>query len=181
MTITLKVSSTLLSHLMTYEVDGGSVGTLLFEAGGRLSYPGRADLERLMGYPEPYTLEHECRTVQGLSKKTASAIRFLAGAATLKFKGFDPTLDMLWGVHDAYSPEEREGPSVDRVVAALVMVEHVSSEHQVLLAVSNDVYLAALLLVQGMHAAGFPPTQAGLESLFDGAEPACCGLGLVEI
>lgn len=42
--ITVRTNLSLLEHLSTFEVDGGTVASLLFE-GGRLSYPGRKEIE----------------------------------------------------------------------------------------------------------------------------------------
>lgn len=176
--ITIKNSKTLLQHLETYAVDGGTVASVLFE-GGRLSYPGRKALEHELGYIEPYTLDHEARTISGLSKKVSASIRLLARDVTIRMSGFDLTLDLLWESHQAYQPMKDEGPSLDRLVAALVAV-HMANDKNIYVN-DRDADEACYILVSGMHDVGFPPTIDMLEELWDGAPPASVGLGMVEV
>lgn len=183
--IVVRHSPDLMQHLSSFEVDGATVASLLFD-GGRLLYPGRKQLESELGYIEPYTLELEARVIEGLSKKAQEAIRLLTEhlfATTV----LDPTLEVLWGSHDAWMAN---GISLDRLVAALVMVERIGEEQATGLAdresgrrggVDQRLVDAAYLLVQELHSLGFPPTRESLEEIFDGAEPACVGLGLVEL
>lgn len=179
MTITVRHSPQLQLHLETFEVDGATVASVLFN-GGRLSYPGRKEMEVMLGYTEPYTLSHEARVIEGLPRKVVVAIRMLAGRVPLVRK-VDETLDLLWTAHEDWIVN---GISPDRLVAALVMTQ--------LLAYENDLYplegmlreeltVHAYELVKGMHMVGFPPSHESLEELFDGAPPACVGLGLVDI
>lgn len=172
--ITVRPNLKLMEHLKTYEVDGGTVDSLLFE-GGRLSYPGRKDIEHQLGYIEPYTLELEARVIEGLPQKMVAAIRLLSREAISRrwFKEIDPTLELLWMAHGAF----HEGVSLDRLVAALVMVDYAVNERTF----DEDIEIAAHVLVHGLHTLGFPPSEEGLEELFDGAPPACIGLGLVEL
>jgi len=179
--LTVKFSSELHAHLSSFLVDGASVGDVLFE-GGRLAYPGRKDIEYQLGYTEPYTLELEARIVEGFSPAVNAAIRFLAAIATDVHSSEEETLRLLWESHREYSLEQsragrEEGPALDRLVAALVTIEdarQAGSTDQIIIA-------AASALIKALHIAGIPPTPAGLEELFDGADPACVGLGLVEI
>ena len=173
--ITVRLSSTLRHHLETYEVDAATVASVLFD-GGRFSYPGRKEMEYELAYTEPYTLDHESRVIEGLPRKVTAAIRLLSHEATKRFKG-DPTLDMLWEAHEAYPRPEKEGPSLDRFVAALVMMQHAMDERTF----DDDIELACTALISGLQAEGFPPSSESLEELFDGAPPACVGLGLVDI
>lgn len=171
--VTVRTNLELLEHLKSFTQDGATVESLLFE-GGRLSYPGRKEIEYQLGYVEPYTLELEARVLEGLSPRVAAAIRILADEAQ-GLAMIDPTLELLWAAHGAW----RGGISLDRLVAALVMVEYATDDRSVLF--SDDVTRAAELLVQGLHSMGFPPNQHSLEELFDGAAPACVGLGLVDL
>lgn len=187
MSISVRTSVPLLEHLGSFEHDGGTVAAVLFE-GGRLSYPARREIEHMLGYTDPYTLELEARVIEGMSSQWNAAVRFLARLATEQHRG-DPTLDLLWGAHHSFMYPEGTGrptkgagqaPSIDRLVAALVTVQ----KYQDLLAGGEHLVLgviieAAEVMVQGLHAEGLPPTMAGLEELFDGADPACVALGLV--
>lgn len=168
--ISVRTNPELRKHLETFEVDGATVDSLLFE-GGRLSYPGRKEIEYQLGYVEPYTLDLEARVIEGIAPKMAAAIRVLADGA--KGMVFDPTLELLWAAHSSW----RGGISLDRLVAALVMVEFALDGRTL----DPDLERAAEILVKGLHTIGFPPTEAGLEELFDGAPPACVGLGLVDL
>lgn len=147
--------------------------------GGRLSYPGRKDLEAEMGGLDPYTISHEARTAKGLPIDLTAAVRFLARQVTLAFGESDPRLGLLWGVHDefSYGLAEPGEVSLDRFVGALVGVEQVRRGH----GVTPESLEAAEVVLMGMHSLGLPPTHLGLEELFDGAFPACVGLGIVEI
>lgn len=176
MVILIRQSDRLLEHLRTYEVDGATIESLLFE-GGRLNYPGRQRIEQQLGFADPYTIEMEARTIDGLFQSISTSIRFLAREASRKFHGHDPTLDLLWEVHDAYPRWGFEGPSLDRLVAALVMVQHVLENDSD----DEDVKYACGVLVNGLTAVGFPPSERALEEIWDGAAPACVGLGLVSV
>jgi hypothetical protein len=171
--IVIRTNTELLDHLRSFVHDGATVDSLLFE-GGRLAYPGRREIEYQLGYVEPYTLELEARVIEGLPKKVSSAIRVLADAARALAMS-EPTLDLLWAAHSSW----REGVSLDRLVAALVMVEYATDDRSWI--VDEDVQRAAEILIRGLHSTGFPPTDEGLEELFDGAPPACVGLGLVDL
>lgn len=175
--IVVRPNLKLMEHLRTFEYDGATVDSLLFE-GGRLAYPGRKEIEHKLGYIEPYTLELEARVIEGLPKKMSAAIRLLSREAVstpgpLAEDHLDPTLELLWMAHGAWNDEV----SLDRLVAALVMVEYATRVGPL----DPNVEMAAEVLVRGLHALGFPPTHEGLEELFDGAPPACIGLGLVEL
>jgi hypothetical protein len=172
--LTVRTNNELLNHLQAFDHDGATVDSLLFE-GGRLSYPGRKEIEYQLGYVEPYTLDLEARVIEGMSKKMAASIRLLSREAMSRrwFKDLDPTLELLWMAHGAW----HDGVSLDRLVAALVMVDYAMNERTF----DSDIEKACEVLVQGMYSLGFPPTEAGLEELFDGAPPACVGLGLVEL
>lgn len=171
--VTVRTNLELLDHLQKFEQDGASLAEVLFD-GGRLAYPGRKEIEYQLGYTEPYTLELEARVIEGLSKKMAAAIRILADSAR-ELALSEPTLELLWAAHSTW----RGGVSLDRLVAALVMVEYATDDRAVLL--DDDVKRAAEVLIRGLHSTGFPPTAEGLEELFDGAPPACVGLGLVDL
>ena len=175
--VTVRTNLELLEHLRTFEQDGATVAGALFE-GGRLSYPGRRELEYMLGYTEPYTLELEARVIEGLPRRMAAAIRILADVAG-DLASSEPTLDLLWAAHSTW----RSGVSLDRLVAALVVVEMLVSSNSVGTWYGRDADLqqAAQVLVGGMHSIGFPPSQASLEELFDGAPPAAVGLGLVDL
>ncbi len=172
--IVVRPNLKLMEHLRTFDVDGATVDSLLFE-GGRLAYPGRKEIEHQLGYIEPYTLELESRVVEGLSPKMKASIRLLSREAMSRrwFKDIDPTLELLWMAHGAW----HDGVSLDRLVAALVMVDYAMNERTF----DDDIEKASEVLVRGLHALGFPPTHDGLEELFDGAPPACIGLGLVDL
>jgi len=172
MTISVRHSPQLQHHLETYDVDGATVASVLFE-GGRLAYPERKRLEHELSYVEPYTLELECRVICGLPKPIAASIRYLARLATEKHRDHDPTLDLLWEAHSAWDGSE---PSIDRLVAALVAIEDAAGS------TGNELTVrAALVLVGYLHTQGLPPTVDGLEELWDGAAPACVGLCLVDL
>lgn len=171
----------LLNHLTTFAVDGATVASSLFE-GGRLAYPGRKAIEHELGYVEPYTLEMEARVILGFSVGMRVAVRFLASMATEFYRGKDDTLDLLWNSHNEFSYRDigESGPSPDRLMTALVAIEGLSSGE-----IEQDEMrfggLAAEQLVRALHKEGFPPNEASLEELFDGAWPACIGLNLVSI
>lgn len=173
MSLTVKHNPKLAEHLSTYEVDGATVESVLFE-GGRLAYPGRKEIEYHLGYEEPYTLALEARVIEGLSPRLATVIRFLADEAK-ELAMDDPTLELLWKSHSSW----RDGISLDRLVAALVMVQYATDDRSAVM--SDDVIKSAEMLVRGLHTIGFPPSGDALEELFDGAPPACVGLGLVEL
>lgn len=182
MTLVVKCSPGLMAHLDFYVVDGATVGSSLFE-GGRLTYPGRSQLEHDLGYSEPYTVWHECRVVTGFSGYARAAVRLLASWATSRHAAEDPTLDLLWQTHHAWSEDNERadgGPSLDRLVAALVAIEDLRKTEKFGDALLDHVD-AADLLVSAFHYHGFPPTLDGLEELMDGAFPAAVGLGLVEV
>lgn len=177
MNIAVRQSENLLQHLRNFEFEGATVESLLFD-GGRLSYPGRKEIEQQLGFADPYTLEMEARTLDGLFQSISTSIRFLAREATRTFHGkIDPTLDLIWGVHDAYPRHEDEGPSLDRLVAALVMVQHVLDVGST----DKDVQHACSVMINGLTAIGFPPSEKALEELCDGAPPICVGLNMVTI
>lgn len=171
--ISVRTSLALLHHLRTYEEDGSTVASALFD-GGRLSYPGRKDIEYEFSIIEPYTLELEARVIEGLPVKFRGSISFLARVATEAHRGLDPTLDLLWAAHSSF---RGEGVALDRLVAALVTVQDIKT-HGIEDAIACE---ASLRLIAGMHSLGLPPTHIGLEEIFDGADPACLGLGLVEL
>ncbi len=170
--ILVRTCQSLLEHLVSHEHDGTTVALSLF-SDGRLMYPGRRDVEEQMGAEDPYTLEHEARIVVGLGRRTEAAIRMLAREASARHTGHDPTLDLLWSAH--VSAPSSEGISLDRVVAALVAVQELSEGNWN----DPDVIEAAVVMIDGLRSAGFPPSRSGLEELFDGADPAVCGLGMV--
>jgi hypothetical protein len=174
--LTVRQSPTLLEHLRTYQVDGATVESALF-AGGRLQYPGRKEIEQELGYSDPYTLELESRVIDGFFQSISASIRFLSAEATAGLRGVDDTLDLLWGSHAAYPRRINEGPSLDRLVAALVMVEEARSGRQA----GADIEYASAVLVRGLTAAGFPAGRRALEEICADAPPACVGLGMVEI
>ncbi len=181
--IVVRPNQKLMEHLRTYEYDGATVDSLLFE-GGRLAYPGRKEIEHQLGYIEPYTLELEARVIEGLSPKMVAAIRLLSREAMCipgplkvwSHDDADPTLELLWMAHGSWDG----APSFDRLVAALVMIEY-TLEAGPQGTFDPMIEMAAEVLVRGLHKLGFPPTHEGLEELFDGAPPACVGLGLVEL
>lgn len=173
--LTIRSNPRLMEHLTTFAVDGATVDSLLFE-GGRLAYPGRKEIEYLLGYEEPYTLALEARVIEGISPQMAASIRTLGRfARTTSNDGrtdqIDSTLELLWLAHESW---DRNGISLDRLVAALVGV-NLALENK-----ADDVIEdACAVLIKELHLLGFPPTHEGLEELFDGAPPACVGLGLV--
>ncbi len=166
---------------MTFEVDGATVGTLLFENGGRLSYPGRKDIEYELKQAEPYTLDHEARVLEGLSKSLAASIRLLAFEATYRFCGHDSTLDLLWVSHNAYQTENKEHIALDRLVAALVSVQALQNGEWNHIKDAKILFEAAEVMILEMHRVGLPPTIDGLDELFDGAPPASVGLCLIDL
>lgn len=173
MTLVVRTSAALLAHLRLCGLEEEFFG------GGRLQYPGRREIEVQLGRPEPYTIDLEARVIEGLPRRAAAAVRFLSAAVTrraLRDPECDPTLELLWAAHGSYGAEPWS-PSLDRLVAALVGIEEVRSGRPAGLAEAD----AAVVLVTAMHAVGFPPTREGLEELFDGAPPACVGLGPVEV
>jgi len=173
--ITVKHSPTLKDWLSTCIVDGGTVDSLLFD-GGRLSYPGRQEIEVQLGMAEPYTLDHEARTIEGLSRKVQASIRLLSAHATRLYGDSDHTLHLLWEAHMLYPRPLGEGPSLDRLIAALVMVQMATTVE-----VDADIDYASVVLITALHAEGFSPSSAAIEELCDGAPPASVGLGLVDI
>lgn len=173
--LTVRQSPTLLEHLKSHEIDGATVAGVLFE-GGRLQYPGRQQVEQLLQESDPYTLELESRVVDGFYSSIEAAIRFLAKEATACVAFEEPTLDLLWGSHNAYRPPPREGPSLDRLIAALCMVERARS-----IGDDREVDHAAAILIRGLNSAGFPASVAALDEIWEDAPPACVGLGIVRI
>ena len=179
--VLIRQSEALLVHLREFELDGATVGSSLFE-GGRLSYPERRRLEHELGFIEPYTLQHEACVIDGMDRRWNAACRFLARIATRATS--DPTLDLLWGSHDAFSHAITEaGPqAIDRLVAALVTINMIlEAEARSGTPPSATVMRACEVLIVGLQAAGFPPSAESIEELSDGAVPACVGLGLVDI
>lgn len=176
--ISVRHSKDLLSHLSSFEVDGATVASALFD-GGRLSYPERRRMEHELSFTEPYQLEHEARVMLGMSSQWNAACRFLAKLATRKFSDSDPTLELLWTAHDAFAHLTKEAgpPSLDRLVAALVIV-HDARKHDL---VASVLFQACEVVVLGLQSEGFPPSGASLEEICDGALPACVGLGMVDI
>jgi hypothetical protein len=172
--VSVIVSQALLDHLQTWDHDGATVSSALF-GDGRLVYPGRDHVEHQMGAPDPYTLAHEARVIVGLGARAEAAIRLLAWEANRRHSNDDPTLELLWLSHE--SARSLEGPSPDRLVAALVSVQELSSGAWW----DPEAGVAAQVLVEELTRLGFPPSHEGLEELFDGAEPACVGLGLVQL
>lgn len=172
--VSVMVSDKLLAHLQTWDHDGTTVASSLFPD-GRLTYPGRDYVEEQMDAEEPYTLAHEARVIVGLGLRAEAAIRLLSWEATRRHAADDSTLELLWLSHESAGP--LEGPSPDRLVAALVSVQELTRGHWWDL----EAAAAAQVLVEELNRLGFPPTAEGLEELFDGAEPACVGLGLVEL
>lgn len=179
MTLSVKTDASLLSHLKEFDVDGSTVESALF-AGGRLTYPGRRDLEMQLGFDEPYTIGHEARVVIGLPPPLCKTIRLLANNALFVPDDIDPTLHLLWSSHSAWSSN---GISLDRIVAAAVMVEYVLESGLEQLPEQRLAVLEehSLRMIDDMRKAGFPLTRRSLEELFDGADPACVGLNLVEL
>lgn len=175
--LTVRTNLELLAHLRQFEHDGATVESLLFE-GGRLAYPGRKEIEYQLGYTEPYTLELEARVLEGLSPRMTASIRVLSRLARSMPNDdwsdqIDPTLELLWLAHEAW---DRNGISLDRLVAALCGVSFAMNNKQ-----DDVIEEACAVLIKGLHQLGFPPSHEGLEELFDGAEPACVGLGLVQL
>ncbi len=174
-------SPQLQQFLSSYEVDGTTVAAALFD-GGRLWYPGRRELEHALGYTEPYTLEHESRVIDELPAPVAKAIRLLARSAPSVLPELDPTLELLWEAHASWVPPSPLIVAGDRLVAALVTthaISEVGSPPEQF--VGGELAMAALRLITFMQSTGFPPSSAALEEIFDGAPPACVGLGLVDI
>jgi hypothetical protein len=184
--VSVRTSTALVEHLNTFEHDGGTVAGVLFE-GGRLAYPARKEIETMLGYTDPYTIELEARVIEGMSTQWNAAVRFLSRLATEQNRG-EQTLDLLWSAHHSFMYPEGtanykagagQKPSIDRLVAALVTIkkyeELLQTDHLVL----SVIVEASEVVVGGLHAVGLPPTMVGLEELFDGADPACVALGLV--
>lgn len=174
--IQIRTSPKLLEHLKTHEFDSATVDALLF-SGGRLHYPGRQNVEQELGYTDPYTIDMEARVIDGLSRKAAAAIRYLSNQITaeiVKGEYIDGALELLWATHAAYV-DEKASPALDRFVAALVMIQKSfdSKDHNIIAASER-------LLIE-LHKIGFPPTHESMEELFDGAPPACVGLGMVDL
>jgi len=173
---TLRVSHAppLEQHLSQFEVDGATVQSALF-ADGRLMYPGRHDVEQTMAAAEPYTLWHEARVIEGFYGSVNRAIWLLSETATELLSGRDATLELLWKSHAA-ARKLGLAPSLDRLAAALVMIEHLRGWTRV----GDPLDDAAIVLVKGMIAAGFPSSAVAFEEICDGAAPACVGLNIVE-
>lgn len=161
-------------HLSSYEFDGSTVEAALF-SDGRLMYPGRHDVEQTMRAAEPYTLSHEARVIEGFYGSIVRSIWVLSEAAA-DLPDLDPTLELLWQTHSA-ARRLNQPPSLDRLVAALVMVERIRGGGRA----ADPLGDAAYVLVRAMAAAGFPVSASALEEIWDGAAPACVGLDLVEI
>lgn len=172
--LSVKHSPGLERHLSTFEVDGITVASMLFPD-GRIFYPGRRQVEQLLQGPDPYTLAHEARVVEGLYGSVVRSIWVLSAAAT-EMPDLDPTLEVLWASHASSRPATGGAPSLDRLVAALVAVQAAREGSQRNPAVEE----AAVVLVRALDSLGFPPRPPSLEELWDGAAPACVGLGLVE-
>lgn len=168
-------SPKLMEHLAKFEVDGTTVEATLF-ADGRLMYPGRHDIEQTMKAPEPYTMWHEARVIEGLFESISTAIWKLS-AFVSSADDLDPTLEVLWRSH-ANSEGLRIPPSPDRLVAAMVAIEKLKDSRR---PSGDHLDEAAYVLVRGFAAAGFPLSANALEEIWDGAAPACVGLGLVDI
>ena len=175
-------SDALMLHLETFEDDGATVASLLFD-GGRLSYPERQHMEYQLGFSEPYTLYHEARVMTGMGPQWNAACRFLARLATRKSAGHDPTLDLLWTAHDAFShlSNPAEDPALDRLIAALVTIHDARKLERRDGTGAGTLVRAGEILIRGLHSQGFPPSSAALEELCDGAMPACVGLGMIDI
>lgn len=171
-------SESLLLHLQSFEVDGATVASSLFD-GGRLSYPERRRMEYELGFSEPYLLEHECRIIDGMTPQWNAACRFLARLATRRVTEVDPTLDLLWASHDAFAHSMRDAgsPALDRLVAALVTIQD-ARKHDL---VTSVLYRACEIVIRGLQSEGFPPSCLALEEICDGAVPACVGLGMIDI
>lgn len=184
--MSVQPSIPLLLHLQSFEMDGATVASSLFD-GGRLSYPERRRMEHELGFIEPYALEHESRTLEGMSVQWNAACRFLARIATRWASDIDPTLDLLWGSHDAFAhlTKDAEAQALDRLIAALVTVER--TRHLVVSDVTengkptNVLIRACEVLIRGLQANGFPPSGLALEEICDGAMPACIGLGMIDV
>lgn len=171
--IVLRHSRTLAEFLGQFtDSDGGSFAELIF-ADGRLAYPARTDIEKVLGFDDPHTLDHESRVFHGASPRFSSAVKLLAAEATDRLQGWDPTLDLLWSAHHTALREVGE-VSVDRLVAALVAVQMFASGAWN----PTEWDMPALALVEEMHMAGMPPTKHVLSEL---GEPACVLLGLVDV
>lgn len=170
--ISIVHSQELQEHLETHIHDGTTVAASLFE-GGRLAYPERKRLEYELNFVEPYTLDLEARVIVGLPKPIAACVRYLARVATENHRGHDETLDLLWDAHSSWGGTD---PSLDRLAAALVAIADQSKSEK-----NELVERAALALVAYLHSQGFPPNERGLEELWDGAPPACVGLGMVDL
>jgi hypothetical protein len=172
--VVVRQNLNLLEHLKSFSHDDATVDSLLFD-GGRLSYPGRKEIEHQLGYIEPYTIDLEARVIEGLPKSMLAAIRLLCSEAISHrwIKDIDPTLELLWMAHSSWQGP----PSFDRLIAALVMVDYAMNHGTG----DSDIEEACAVLIKGLHSLGFPPTVDGLEELFDGAPPASVGLGLVDL
>lgn len=175
-------SEPLFLHLKSFEVDDATVASSLFD-GGRLSYPERRRMEYELGFSEPYTLEHECRVLKGMTSRWNSAVRFLSRLATKKASNTDLTLDLLWTSHDQFShlTADAGDQSLDRLIASLVTVKDALNISYQANHPSGTLVRACEIVVRGLHAEGFPCTSESLEEICDGAVPACVGLGLVDI
>lgn len=177
MTLIVRTDPKLLEHLRFFAVDGCTVGGSLFDGSNRLTYPGRNELERELKFVEPYTLEHEARVVIGMPRQLEDAIRTLANNVWYMVPDVEPTLELLWAAHSAWS---QNGISLDRIVAAQVTLQAVVSSGD-RADVPEQMYDASMEFIEGMRKLGFPLRREALEELFDGADPACIGLGLVEL
>lgn len=155
-----------------HDPDSPTLGEVLFPD-GRLSYPGRADVEAALGFPEPYTLGLEARTFRGLPSRMLAAVRVLCGEVMSRGWVSDPILDHLWTAHQEHLDASGD-VSPDRLVCSLVGVRLLADgtwrPHDHL----DD---AAWALVAEMHGLGMPPTRELLSRI---VEPACVMLGFVE-
>lgn len=178
MTVTLRHDPELHALLTDWrdpaDPDGPSLGEVLFPD-GRLTYPGRADVEAALGHPEPYTLGLEARTFRGLPPRLSAAVRVLCGEVMHRGwgHGHDPLLDLLWGAHQCHL-DASGAVSPDRLVVSLVAVRMLADGTWLSRPDLDD---AAVALVAEMHGLGMPPTRDLLCRLI---EPACVMLGFVE-
>jgi len=177
----VSLSEELLQHLATHEIDGATVAGSLFE-GGRLSYPERRRMEYELGFSEPYLLEHEARVIRGMPVQWNECVAFLSRIATRRAVD-DPTLELLWGSHDAFIHAEKRGEAVslDRLIAALVVIHDALGMDGNANRGLRPLIEASAVLIRGLESEGFPPSSAALEEICDGALPACVGLGIVDI
>jgi len=174
--LTIRHSAPLQAHLEGFQVDGATVQSVLFPD-GRLMYPRRVEVERDLMAQDPYQIWHESRVVEGFALSVRASIRLLSAEATERLADGDQTLELLWRSHAAFAADSDEGPSFDRIVAALVMVRELVDTS----APSSDLSEAAAVFIRGLYLMGFPPHRVSMEELWDGAAPACVGLNLVSL